>query len=134
MTKLSKNSTTYKVLEAYAHYLEYQGWGRESIEETIKENEDKTVLVMYFSERGELGDWGLQLSYDLENEIWTVEYKGYINFIIREEATRNEFIEAVKDFEEDPECLLYEVQDIIDEDLRKLTDLYQKKRLLLKKS
>ena len=126
MTKLSKNSTTYKVLEAYAHYLEYQGWGRESIEETIKENEDKTVLVMYFSERGELGDWGLQLSYDLENEIWTVEYKGYINFIIREEATRNEFIEAVKDFEEDPECLLYEVQDIIDEDLRKLTDLYQK--------
>ena len=29
MTKLSKNSTTYKVLEAYAHYLEYQGWGRE---------------------------------------------------------------------------------------------------------
>ena len=80
MTKLSKNSTTYKVLEAYAHYLEYQGWGRESIEETIKENEDKTVLVMYFSERGELGDWGLQLSYDLENEIWTVEYKGYIKF------------------------------------------------------
>ena len=68
----------------------------------------------------------MQLSYDLENEIWTVEYKGYINFIIREEATRNEFIEAVKDFEEDPECLLYEVQDIIDEDLRKLTDLYQK--------
>ena len=59
MTKLSKNSTTYKVLEAYAHYLEYQGWGRESIEETIKENEDKTVLVMYFSERGELGDWGI---------------------------------------------------------------------------
>ena len=126
MTKLSKDSMTYKVLEAYAHYLEYQGWGRESIEETIKENEDKTVLAMYFSERGELGDWGLQLSYDLENEIWTVEYKGYINFIIREEATRNEFIEAVKDFEEDPECLLYEVQDIIDEDLRKLTDLYQR--------
>lgn len=68
----------------------------------------------------------MQLSYDLENEIWTVEYNGYINFIIREEATRNEFIEAVKDFEEDPECLLYEVQDIIDEDLRKLTDLYQR--------
>lgn len=126
MTKLSKDSMTYKVLEAYAHYLEYQGEGRESIEETIKENEDKTVLAMYFSERGELGDWGLQLSYDLENEIWTVEYNGYINFIIREEATRNEFIEAVKDFEEDPECLLYEVQDIIDEDLRKLTDLYQR--------
>ncbi len=81
---------------------------------------------MYCSERGELGDWVLQLSYDLENEIWTVEYNGYINFIIREEATRNEFIEAVKDFEEDPECLLYEVQDIIDEDLRKLTDLYQR--------
>ena len=68
----------------------------------------------------------MQLSYDLENEIWTVEYNGYINFIIREEATRNEFIEAVKDFEEDPECLLYEVKDIIDEDLRKLTDLYQR--------
>lgn len=102
MTKLSKDSMTYKVLEAYAHYLEYQGEGRESIEETIKENEDKTVLAMYCSERGELGDWVLQLSYDLENEIWTVEYNGYINFIIREEATRNEFIEAVKDFEEDP--------------------------------
>ena len=78
MTKLSKDSMTYKVLEAYAHYLEYQGEGRESIEETIKENEDKTVLAMYCSERGELGDWVLQLSYDLENEIWTVEYNGYI--------------------------------------------------------
>lgn len=29
MTKLSKDSMTYKVLEAYAHYLEYQGEGRE---------------------------------------------------------------------------------------------------------
>ena len=126
MTKLSKDSITYKVLEAFSHYLEYQEFGLGSIEEDIRENEGERVLEVYHTTRGEMADWEFQLSYDLENEIWTVEYNGYINFIIREEATRNEFIEAVKDFEEDPECLLYEVQDIIDEDLRKLTDLYQR--------
>lgn len=126
MTKLSKDSMTYKVLEAYAHYLEYQGEGRESIEETIKENEDKTVLAMYCSERGELGDWVLQLSYDLENELWEAKYVGEPSFVINVKSSKTEFIEEMKNFREDPEYLIYDKQNIDDEDLETLRTLYRR--------
>lgn len=125
MTKLSKNSTTYKVLEAF-HYLEYQEFGLGSIEEDIRENEGERVLEVYHTTRGEMADWEFQLSYDLENELWEAKYVGEPSFVINVKSTKNEFIEEMKGFREDPEYLIYDKQNIDDEDLETLRTLYRR--------
>lgn len=125
MTKLSKNSTTYKVLEAF-HYLEYQEFGLGSIEEDIRENEEERVLEVYHTTRGEMADWEFQLSYDLENELWEAKYVGEPSFVINVKSTKNEFIEEMKGFREDPEYLIYDKQNIDDEDLETLRTLYRR--------
>lgn len=126
MTKLSKNSTTYKVLEAFSHYLEYQEFGLGSIEEDIRENEGERVLEVYHTTRGEMADWEFQLSYDLENELWEAKYVGEPSFVINVKSTKNEFIEEMKGFREDPEYLIYDKQNIDDEDLETLRTLYRR--------
>lgn len=126
MTKLSKDSMTYKVLEAYAHYLEYQEFGLGSIEEDIRENEGERVLEVYHTTRGEMADWEFQLSYDLENELWEAKYVGEPSFVINVKSSKTEFIEEMKNFREDPEYLIYDKQNIDDEDLETLRTLYRR--------
>ena len=126
MTKLSKHSMTYKVLEAYAHYLEYQEFGLGSIEEDIRENEGERVLEVYHTTRGEMADWEFQLSYDLENELWEAKYVGEPSFVINVKSSKTEFIEEMKNFREDPEYLIYDKQNIDDEDLETLRTLYRR--------
>lgn len=126
MTKLSKDSMTYKVLEAYAHYLEYQEFGLGSIEEDIRENEGGRVLEVYHTTRGEMADWEFQLSYDLENELWEAKYVGEPSFVINVKSSKTEFIEEMKNFREDPEYLIYDKQNIDDEDLETLRTLYRR--------
>lgn len=132
MTKLSKNSTTYKVLEAFSHYLEYQEYGLGSIEEDIRENEGKSLLEVYHTTRGEMADWEFQLSYDLENELWEAKYTGEPSFVINVKSSKNEFIEEMKNFREDPEYLIYDKQNIDDEDLEALRTLYRRGTLVTK--
>ena len=126
MTKLSKDSMTYKVLEAFSHYLEHQELGLGSIEEVIRENEGERVLEVYHTTRGEMADWEFQLSYDLENELWEAKYVGEPSFVINVKSTKNEFIEEMKGFREDPEYLIYDKQNIDDEDLETLRTLYRR--------
>lgn len=126
MTKLSKDSITYKVLEAFSNYLEYQEFGLGSIEEDIRENEGERVLEVYHTTRGEMADWEFQLSYDLENELWEAKYVGEPSFVINVKSTKNEFIEEMKDFREDPEYLIYDKQNINDDDLETLRTLYRR--------
>lgn len=126
MTKLSKDSITYKVLEAFSHYLEYQEFGLGSIEEDIRENEGERFLEAYHTTRGEMADWEFQLSYDLENELWEAKYVGEPSFVINVKSTKNEFIEEMKDFREDPEYLIYDKQNINDDDLETLRTLYRR--------
>ena len=126
MTKLSKDSMTYKVLEAFSHYLEHQELGLGSIEEDIRENEGERVLEVYHTTRGEMADWEFQLSYDLENELWEAKYVGEPSFVINVKSTKNEFIEEMKGFREDPEYLIYDKQNIDDEDLETLRTLYRR--------
>lgn len=126
MAKLSKDSITYKVLEAFSHYLEYQEFGLGSIEEDIRENKGERVLEVYHTTRGEMADWKFQLSYDIENELWEAKYAGEPSFVINVKSSNDEFIEEMKGFKEDPEYLIYDKQNIDDEDLETLRTLYRR--------
>lgn len=73
-----------------------------------------------------MADWEFQLSYDLENELWEAKYVGEPSFVINVKSSKTEFIEEMKNFREDPEYLIYDKQNIDDEDLETLRTLYRR--------
>ena len=56
----------------------------------------------------------------------THKYVGEPSFVINVKSSKTEFIEEMKNFREDPEYLIYDKQNIDDEDLETLRTLYRR--------